>query len=188
MKFQISLGNYHPHMKFQISLPQLVRHHESKSALTARYAILLLYLGQHNGFTGQSIQEAFSGCSCQNSGRLLSRNCVILLQTVKSPCTLENTLRTFIQRRIPHKLERHEESAQKISCMYLCSFYFMGKNAEMPALATDIPVMKNLSAPKVFISKLSALLIAVAFVGVGYLYKKIFHSVIRNSRLYYCQM
>jgi hypothetical protein len=32
--------------------------------------------------------------------------------------------RTFIQRRIMHKLERQEETAHKISCMYLCSFYF----------------------------------------------------------------
>jgi hypothetical protein len=63
-------GNYRPHMKLQISLPLLLRHHESKSALTARYAILLLYLGHHNGLTRQSIQEAFSGCSCRNSGRL----------------------------------------------------------------------------------------------------------------------
>jgi hypothetical protein len=62
-------GYYRPHMKFQISLPLVLRHDESKSALTARYAILLLYLGQHNGFTWQAIQEAFSGCSCRYSGR-----------------------------------------------------------------------------------------------------------------------
>jgi hypothetical protein len=43
---------------------------------------------------------------------------------VKSPCTHENTLRTFIQRRIMYELERQEETAQKMSCMYLCSFYF----------------------------------------------------------------
>jgi hypothetical protein len=87
-------------MKFQISLPLLLRHHGSKSALTARYAILLLYLGHHNDLTGQSIQEAFSGYSCQLFESELSdftANCV------KSPCTHENTLRTFIQRRIMHK-------------------------------------------------------------------------------------
>jgi hypothetical protein len=74
---------------------------------------------------------------------------------VKSPCTQENTLRTFIQRRIMHKLERQEETAQKMSCtcMYLYSFYFNFsvekglKTAETPALATDI--MKNPSAPNV---------------------------------------
>jgi hypothetical protein len=43
---------------------------------------------------------------------------------VKSPCTQENALRTFIQRRIMHELERQEETAQNISCMYLYSFYF----------------------------------------------------------------
>jgi hypothetical protein len=43
---------------------------------------------------------------------------------VKSPCTQENALRTFIQRRIMHKLERQEETPQKISCISLCSFYF----------------------------------------------------------------
>jgi hypothetical protein len=32
-------------------------------------------------------------------------------------------LRTFIQRRITHKLERQEETAQKLSCMYLYSLY-----------------------------------------------------------------
>jgi TorA maturation chaperone TorD len=35
---------------------------------------------------------------------------------VTSPCTQENALRTFIQRRIMHELERQEETAQKISC------------------------------------------------------------------------
>jgi L-fucose mutarotase/ribose pyranase (RbsD/FucU family) len=43
---------------------------------------------------------------------------------VMSPCTQENTLRTFIQRRIMHELEKQEETAQKMSCMYLYSFYF----------------------------------------------------------------
>jgi hypothetical protein len=43
---------------------------------------------------------------------------------VKSPCTQENALWTFIQRRIMHELERQEETAQKMSCMYLYSFYF----------------------------------------------------------------
>jgi hypothetical protein len=43
---------------------------------------------------------------------------------VMSPCTQENTLRIFIQRRIMYKLERQEETAQKISCMYQYSFYF----------------------------------------------------------------
>jgi hypothetical protein len=33
-------------------------------------------------------------------------------------------LRTFIQRRIMHKIERQEETAPKISCMYLYYFYF----------------------------------------------------------------
>jgi hypothetical protein len=42
---------------------------------------------------------------------------------VMSPCTHENTLRTFFERRIMHELERQEETAQKISCMYLYSFY-----------------------------------------------------------------
>jgi hypothetical protein len=62
-------------------------------------------------------------------------------------------LRTFIQRRITHKLNRQEETAQKSSCMYLYSFYFnfsdrkWVKIAEMPALTTCI--MKNPSAPKV---------------------------------------
>jgi hypothetical protein len=60
-------GNYRPHTKFQISLPLVIHHDESKSALTARYVILLLYLGHHNGITWQTIQEAFSGCSCRNS-------------------------------------------------------------------------------------------------------------------------
>jgi hypothetical protein len=36
---------------------------------------------------------------------------------VKSPSTHGNALRTFIQRRIMHKLERPEETAPKISCM-----------------------------------------------------------------------
>jgi hypothetical protein len=42
---------------------------------------------------------------------------------VKSPCTQENALKTFIQRRIMHELERQEETAQKILCLYLYSFY-----------------------------------------------------------------
>jgi hypothetical protein len=37
---------------------------------------------------------------------------------VKSPCIQENALTTFIQRRIMHELERQEETAPKISCMY----------------------------------------------------------------------
>jgi hypothetical protein len=43
---------------------------------------------------------------------------------VKSPCTQEDALRTFIQRWIMHELERQEETVQKISRMYLNSFRF----------------------------------------------------------------
>jgi hypothetical protein len=51
----------------------------------------------------------------------------------KYPCTQENTLRTFIQRRITHKLERQEETAQTIFSRKWV------KIAEMPAHGyTDI--------------------------------------------------
>jgi hypothetical protein len=69
----------------------------------------------HNGFTWQSIQEAAAA---------VTEILAIFLQTVRSPFSQENTLRTFIQRRIMHKLERREETAQKVSCKYLYSFYF----------------------------------------------------------------
>jgi hypothetical protein len=70
----------------------------------------------------QSIQEAFSGCSCWNSGRHWVRTewFYCKLCKVSDPCTQENALRTFIQRRIMHELERQEETAQK---MYVPIFF-----------------------------------------------------------------
>jgi hypothetical protein len=111
-------------MKFQISLSLLLHHHESKSALTAKCTVLLLYIGQLNGFTGQSIQEGFSGCSAEILVVSESELSDFTANCVKSPCTQENALRTFIQRRSMLKIERQEETAQLISCMYLCTFYY----------------------------------------------------------------
>jgi hypothetical protein len=96
-------GNYRPHMKFQISLPLVLHHDESKSALTARYAILLLYLGHHNGsrfkrLSVAAVAEILADFESELSD--FTANCV------KSLCSHENTLRTFIQRRIMHKTRK----------------------------------------------------------------------------------
>jgi hypothetical protein len=116
-------------MKFQICLPLLLRRRESKSALTARYAILLLCLGQHNA-RGSRFKRLSVDAVAEILADFESELIDFTASCVKSPCTQENTLRTFIQRRIMHELERREETAQQISCMYLYSFYynFSGEN------------------------------------------------------------
>jgi hypothetical protein len=110
-------------MKLQICLPLVLRHDESKSPLTARYAILLLYLGQHMASRGSRFKRLSVDAVTEILADIESELSDFTANCVKSPCTQEIALRTFIQRRIMHELERQEETAQKMSSMYLYSFY-----------------------------------------------------------------